>query len=326
MREENFPEEDAVAKWERDFADTSIKRVEQSGETKLAVMGHLKYVFEQGASRSSSLVTKETAADDADAARLSKKARRQYSAGDQVLKSAGGGYFQEGSSSRVVADEGAAMGADLFGMGGDASMQLDAFLGEAGGNSLAGGGAAQAAACSKHFSPAKSVHSSEKGDGGVASPVLEPRGMSKRRRNPSRASGPTWRVAPIAGEFGSPFAHKWTRFCSFGERAFLLLSGTFLPEGCHRGGVALWRACFARTLAVRAPHLAASGVGKSLKVSAVHQQNSLRGILCAPGSGASDMAPNAIAAKANEPGLPPTRNARQGFRVLCFSGCARHPR
>lgn len=75
MREKNFPGDEAVAKWERDFADASIKRVEQAGETKLAVMGHLKYVFEQGASRSSALVAKEIAADHNDAARLSKKAR-----------------------------------------------------------------------------------------------------------------------------------------------------------------------------------------------------------------------------------------------------------
>lgn len=200
MREENFP----GRRGGREVGERLRRRVEQSGETKLAVMGHLKYVFEQGASRSSALVTKEIAADDNDAARLSKKARKQYSAGDQVLKNAGGAYFQEGASSRAVADEGSEVGGDLFGMGGDGGMQLDAFLGEASG----GGGGSGAAAGSKHFSPAKSVYSSVKGDAGVASPVVEPQGMAKRCRSPSRASGPLWCGTFMVKSIEIPLAHN----------------------------------------------------------------------------------------------------------------------
>lgn len=219
MREENFPEDEAIAKWDRDYADTTIKRVEQNGETKLAVMGHLRYVFEQGAAKSSSLVTQETAADDNDAARLSKKARKQYSSSDQVFTGAGGTYFQEGASSKAAANEGGAMDLDLFGMGNDTGVELDNLLGGTGGVSMKGG--AQHAAAS---SSAASAHS-EQGDLVAFSSGVGAKGMDKQRGgSPLRAGGCLW-------SGGSTF---WgiESSCAQGPTAF----GIIPPRwGCRHG-------------------------------------------------------------------------------------------
>lgn len=103
MREEGYPEDEAAAKWGRDLMDTSIRRTVQDGETKLAVQGHLKYVFEQGAERSSAVASTETAATDEDAARMTKRARKQqYDSQDSAFKAVGGAFFVGGATSKAM--------------------------------------------------------------------------------------------------------------------------------------------------------------------------------------------------------------------------------